>query len=285
MNVEEAARLTLAEILGVGQPQTMSATMRITQITNVVLRFRSMWLGSLVASKNNLVVPDGPFVGMRSINVSAGSSIVPKLIGSYEAELHDTIRELACRGYERVVNIGCGEGYYAVGLARLLPAAHVFALDSESAARTLCHSLAELNEVAERVTIMGQCTPTGLQELAQPGTLIFCDCEGGELELLDPVAVPNLSRCDILVEMHDFLRPETSATLETRFRSTHTTRVIPQSSRDPQAYPILESFSEFDRLLCLCEHRPGSTPWGLFLSNTQALRETSEAVSADLAGE
>ena len=277
MNLEEAARLALAEILGVGQQESMSAAARITQITSAVLRFRLLGLGAAMASQTNLVVPAGPFAGLRWINVSAGSSIVPKLIGSYEAELHDTIQQLVSRGYERVVNIGCGEGYYAIGLARRLPAAHVFALDFEPAARALCHSLAELNGVAERVTIMGKCTPTGLQELAQPGTLIVCDCEGGELDLLDPVAVPNLSRCDILVEMHDFLRPETSATLDARFRATHTTRVILQSSRDPEAYPILQSFSEFDRLLCLCELRPGPTPWGLFLSKTQSVRKTSEA--------
>jgi len=278
MNLEEVAQISLAEILDIGQQQTMPAAMRISQITNAALRYRLMVLSEAVASNTNFVVPYGPFVGMRCINASAGCTIVPRLIGSYEAELHDTIRKLACRGYQRVVNIGCGEGYYAVGLARLLPAAHVFALDPEPAARSLCQSLAELNEVAERLTIMGKCSPTGLQGLAPPGTLIFCDCEGDELELLDPVAVPNLPQCDILVEMHDFLRPDTSTTLVNRFRSTHTMHIIPLSSRDHQAYPILEKLNEFDRLLCLYESRPGPTPWGLFLSNTRTLRTTSEAV-------
>ena len=278
MNLEDVEKIALAEILKFGQQQTMSEMIRLTRITEIVLRYRSMMLGSAVTSQTNFVVPYGPFAGMRCINDWSGSAVLPRLIGSYEAELHDTIQELARRGYERVVNIGCGEGYYAVGLARLLPGTHVFALDSEPVARGLCHSLAELNEVAERVTVMGQCTPPMLQALAQPGTLVFCDCEGAELELLDPVAVPVLAHCDIVVEMHDFLRPDTSATLDRRFRSTHSTRIIPQSSRDLQAYPILSLLSEFDRMLSLCEHRPGATPWGLFLSNSPSLGKTSEAV-------
>ncbi|MFN9800979.1 MAG: hypothetical protein ACK54P_13270, partial [Bacteroidota bacterium] len=50
------------------------------------------------------------------------------------------------------------------------------------------------------------------------------------------------------------------STLINRFRSTHATRVIRESSRDFHAYPVLESFNEYDRLLALCELRPGPTP-------------------------
>lgn len=270
MTLEEAEQFALAEIAEVSQQQTLSTTQRITHITSVVHRLHIMVLSSLLTSKTNYVVPHGPFAGMRCMGVSAVSTILPRLIGSYEAELHDTIREFALRGYRRVVNVGCGEGYYAVGLARLLPTAQVLALDPDPVARSLCQSLAELNGVANRVTTMDKCTPANLPGLALPGTMIFCDCEGDEIELLDPVAAPTLAQCDILVEMHDFLRPDTSATLVNRFRSTHTIYVIPQSSRDPQAYPILESFSEYDRMFSLCELRPGPTPWGLFLSNTHA---------------
>lgn len=268
MTLEEAEQLAIAEIVRIGQQQTTPSTVRMDQIAAAVLRLRIMVLCSLVTSKTKFILPSGPFAGMRCLEVSASSVILPRLIGSYEAELHDTIHEFVRRGYQRVVNIGCGEGYYAVGLARLLTAASVFALDSDPAARGLCQSLAELNGVANRVTVMGKCTTAELATLAPPGTLIFCDCEGAELELLDPVAVPNLSRCDILVEMHDFLRSETSSTLVNRFRSTHATRVIRESSRDFHAYPVLESFNEYDRLLALCELRPGPTPWGLFLAKT-----------------
>jgi SAM-dependent methyltransferase len=269
MHIEEYAQMVLDRILGIGQRQAEPAAERMAQIANSSIRYYNVLLRTKLVSQTNSVVQYGPFAGMRCIPDAGGASILPRLIGSYEAELHDAIYQLAGRGYERVVNIGCGEGYYAVGLARLLPNVHVLALDSAPSAQAFCRSLAERNEVTERVTIMGQCTPAVLRDVARPGTLIFCDCEGGELELLDPVAVPHLAHCDILVEMHDFLQPTISSTLDARFRPTHTTCIIPQTSRDPQAYPILESFSDFERLFALCEFRGGPTPWGLFLSKTQ----------------
>src|SRR5262245_4204461 len=130
MNVEEFATAALNEILAIGQEQTLPAATRIAHINSAALRFPSSLLAEVVASQTNFVVPYGPFLGLRCINASTGSTIVPRLLGSYEAELHDTIEKLAGRDYRRVVNIGCGEGYYAVGLARRLPSARVFALDT-----------------------------------------------------------------------------------------------------------------------------------------------------------
>lgn len=268
MNMEEVEQKALAEILGVVQQQKLSPTTRLAELTEIIMRHRIAILAEAVAKNTNLVVPYGPFAGMRCVAdySCSGSSAVPRMLGSYEAELHDTILELASRGYERIVNIGCGEGYYAVGLARLMPTAHVYALDPEPTARIMCNAAAELNGVAERVTVMGKCTPAMLQALAHPKTLIFCDCEGAELELLDPVAIPTLAQCDILVEMHDFLQADTSAMLETRFRGTHSIQVIRQVPRDPRAFPILQLLSDLDQMVSLCEFRPGRTPWGLFLA-------------------
>jgi hypothetical protein len=43
--------------------------------------------------------------------------------GCYEHELHGEIEQLVTRGFDAVLNIGCGEGYYAIGLARRMPTA------------------------------------------------------------------------------------------------------------------------------------------------------------------
>jgi hypothetical protein len=266
MTPEEFAQTTLNRILEVGQKPVQPATERMSQITNDVLRYYHTILRAKLEIKTNRLVRHGPFAGLRCTT----SAVLPKLIGSYEAELHDAIQQLSCRGHERVINIGCGEGYYAVGLARLLPTARVFALDSDSVAQNACRALAELNGVADRTTIMGQCTPAVLQGLLRPGSLIFCDCEGDEMQLLDPTAIPELLHCDVLVEMHDFLAPNTSTTLVNRFQSTHNTRIITHTSRDPLTYPVLQSLNDFEQLFALCEFRPGPTPWGLFLANKPA---------------
>src|SRR5262249_31702651 len=149
---EDFAQSFLNRILQASQQPAVPATERMSQITNDVLRYYHRLLRTKLETKTSLIVPYGPFAGMRCTT----SAVLPRLIGSYESELHETIRFLAARGYERMINIGCGEGYYAVGLARLLSSAHVFALDSEATAQSSCRALAEANGVAERVTILGK---------------------------------------------------------------------------------------------------------------------------------
>jgi hypothetical protein len=80
-------------------------------------------------------VQSGPFAGMRFLPKTPDSCLMPKLLGCYEADLHRHVVAALDRGYDTVINIGCAEGYYAVGFARLLPAIEVCAFDTEVAAR------------------------------------------------------------------------------------------------------------------------------------------------------
>jgi hypothetical protein len=66
-------------------------------------------------------VESGPFAGMKYLPGFC-EGILPKLLGSYEQELWPALHSIASLPIQAVINIGCAEGYYAVGLARLLPA-------------------------------------------------------------------------------------------------------------------------------------------------------------------
>jgi len=55
-----------------------------------------------------------PFRGIRYIDRAFCSALRPKFLGVYELELHPTI-ELACNTtFDRIIDIGCAEGYTAV---------------------------------------------------------------------------------------------------------------------------------------------------------------------------
>ncbi len=201
----------------------------------------------------------GPFAGMRYIPFASGSGLLPKLLGGYEMELHGAVRESLARGYDRIVNVGCGEGYYAVGYALALPAAKVEAYDIDSLARQRLRELARLNGV--EIDIRSAC---GHQDLAagQGRTLIVCDCEGCEKDLLDPARVPGLSDADLLVELHDFIDPTISATLAARFGGTHEIAIV-DAREDRSEYPaaILEPLDPEQRRLALWEGRPAGMRW------------------------
>jgi hypothetical protein len=206
----------------------------------------------------------GPFAGMRYLRTS-GSGLLPKLAGCYERELQPAVEESLARGYDRVVNVGSGEGYYAVGYAlRLAPApVLVHAFDLDILCRQRLRRLARLNGVAGRLRIGARCGPLELARLCSGRTLVVCDCEGCELDLLDPDRVPRLAFADLLVELHDFVDPAISATFVRRFAETHDVTLIPCSERtDLLAGPLLAPFAPALRERIAEEGRPAGMRWG-----------------------
>ena len=197
-------------------------------------QFISKWNETerLVAEHYHLIVAGGPFQKMRYVNSSANSGYVTKLLGSYEAELAPYIEQVcenANNGqYAAIVDIGCAEGYYAVGMALRCPAVPIIAYDSDKSARSLCQELARKNDVENRIEIHAACSPlelsTELQKHLTDKTkrvFVLCDIEGGEFDLLNPAEIPELMQCDMLIELHDFLYPPITSTLVQRFKSSH----------------------------------------------------------------
>jgi len=179
---------------------------------------RRFLLGRLRALAGDRVL-SGPLAGMQL----AGLPAAPELIGSYERELHETVRALAAQPFRRIVNVGARYGYYAIGFARLMPGVQVHAFEGDSEARGVLLGAVAANDVAGRVTVGGFCDTGELAAAlgAGDGVLVLCDIDGGEVSLLDPVAVPALTRATILVECHEPAGEPTEPVMAMRFLPTH----------------------------------------------------------------
>jgi hypothetical protein len=210
-----------------------------------------------------LRVLEGPFKGLRYPSERTfGSTLYPKLVGSYECEIVPWLRRLQSRQYAVVHDIGCAEGYYAVGLALLFPSARVCAYDTDLDAREACRRTAVLNGVADRVMIGGSLASDDLLRLPpRERALILCDCEGCELHLFTADVVRHLAGCDLIIELHDFIDPTISRALRERFAETHQVAVVPTHPRDPARYPVLRSLPALARRIALDEMRPGPMEW------------------------
>ena len=206
-------------------------------------------------------VTGGPFAGLRHLGRAAGSTTVPKLVGSYESELHPALAAAIGRCPPVVIDVGSAEGYYAVGLARALPATTVYAFDIDGLARGLCRRMAVMNGVADRVVIGGRCDPAALDRLLVPGALVVCDCEGYERDLLDPARTPALASATLIVELHEDERPGLTPLMLERFGPTHAVQLIPTVSRDPDHYPALAVLDPADRPKAVSEYRHGPQQW------------------------
>jgi len=219
-----------------------------------------------IIERHGLTVLSGPFAGMTYVPFAVDSSFVPRIVGSYEAELHYILERIIEAGYREIVNIGCGEGYYAIGLALRLPKTRVHAFDTDPWARYLCYQMARINEVTDRVIVSGRCDIKRLRTLPLERALLICDCEGCELDLLRPDLVSSLRTCDLLVELHDFLNPNISRTILARFTDTHDLTLVSSTERDPVNYPVLEMFKRLEQRLALDEFRPEAMEWAFLMS-------------------
>jgi precorrin-6B methylase 2 len=212
----------------------------------------------------------GPFAGMiYAERKSLGSALVGKLLGCYEKELHPLIDKISNNNYSEIVDIGCAEGYYAVGFGRKFTSARVFAYDTNDEAISLCEKMAATNGLKNRLNIGGFCAPDTLMKLPLTSrSLIISDCEGYEKNLFTDAVVQFLKNHDVLIEVHDYMDIEISSELCKRFSKTHNHLTI-QSIDDIQKARIyefkeLEGFSLADRKMLLAEFRPSIMEWIYF---------------------
>jgi hypothetical protein len=212
-------------------------------------------------------VLSGPYFGMVLLDEAswADGDIAPKLLGTYEEELHVAIKNAVQRDPQTVINVGCAEGFHAVGLARLLPQAQVFAFDIDPKAQVICRKAAEANGVGNRITISGDCSIEQLHNLVSQGDriLLFVDCEGAEKALLTPPppSGADFRNCDIIIECHDFIDRSITATLTQRFAKTHTLENIIEGARNPNRFDFLRRVPSFNRWLAVDEKRPETMHW------------------------
>lgn len=206
-------------------------------------------------------VQSGPFSGMILPSSSKEGCYVPKLLGTYESALHPEWERIIQRGYSTIVNIGCADGYYAVGLARRMPKARILAYDICPAARDACRNLARLNGVEERLEIGGEFSKADFPTLPRDDIFVVCDIEGAERSLLDPEQVPSLRRLDLLVELHNLTRHDTETLLRARFQGSHHMQRIDTGTPSLPALPFPDDMDELDKLIALWEWRVEATPW------------------------
>lgn len=218
-----------------------------------------------VVTGTDRVISAGPFRGMvlaAEATWGGSADIVPKLLGTYEEELHATVEEIVHSRPDRIVNLGCADGYYAVGLARRLPGIETIGVDLIEESLVVAARSAEINGVADQCRFL---THMDLVPVAPDArTVWIIDIEGAEGDLVDRDWPARLVGDTLVVEAHDFNRPGVTAALCQAFDPTHEVAVIDQAGRNPNAIPLLRDLPEAERWLAVSEGRPRPMHWLVF---------------------
>lgn len=244
-------------LTGGASPSALNAALRLLS------KWRSVLIQNTLLQQQGTVVMQGPLQGMNFLPHSAEGCHIAKLLGCYEQPLQPFIEEAIAAQYPNILNIGCAEGYYAVGLARRMPQSQVWAYDLNTTAQATCSELAAKNGVADRVRVGSEFKPEDFAAYMGRKVLVLCDIEGAEGDLLDPQQAPALRDMDLIVESHECLKPGITQTLLNRFSPTHDIAVINDDGqrqlKTPPAWFV--GLAHLDQLLATWEWRSGPTPW------------------------
>ncbi|MFM7512374.1 MAG: hypothetical protein ACKO3F_03255 [Cyanobium sp.] len=242
----------------------------LEQSLRLLCKWRSALIQNTLIHHHGTMIHQGPFKGLDFLPQSAEGCHIAKLLGCYEQPLHESIENAIKKQYEIILNIGCAEGYYAIGMALRMRNALICAHDLNANAQRVCAELAIKNKVSDRVKVGGLFNSTDFNSYAGKSALVICDIEGAELELLDPDLAPSLRGMDLIVESHECIRPGITAALTSRFRSSHRITLVQDDGQRnlDNAPEWFKNLAHLDQLLATWEWRSGPTPW-LVMQTTQ----------------
>lgn len=216
-------------------------------------------------------VSHGPFAGLRlsaGANVSS-ASLGLKLLGLYEEPLMRKVLALTPR--DTLVNVGSGDGYYALGLLATDRVRRAVCFEANRHGRAAIARNAAANRVADRLQIRGAAGDDFVDQLGGLGVdwtraLFIIDIEGGEFPLVDEDLLWLTPGAHYLIELHDTAGPDRAArdALRARFHERGwTTEIILDEPRDWRAVESLQTWHDLDRALLVSEGRkiPGEWLW------------------------
>lgn len=174
------------------------------------------------------IVCNGPFKGMKfNTEAAMSGSTYAMLLGSFESEIHPFIYTVLKNQYNAIINIGCAEGYYAIGFARLMPATIIKAYDTSNDALIKARALAEQNMVHKQISFLGTFYPQDVEKIdAHNKTLFIVDCEGAERKIFTKESASKLLNADLIIELHINLYPELEEYFRSIFADTHDIKIV-----------------------------------------------------------
>jgi|AntAceMinimDraft_5_1070358.scaffolds.fasta_scaffold00173_36 hypothetical protein len=223
---------------------------------------RKSELTKIIFERTNGEVIQGPFKGMKILPKWAwgDGDTAGKLLGLYECELFEYVNDAVSKTPDVVINVGCAEGFYGIGLGKITDS-QVVLVDVSKDLINIARENARVNGV-NKIQFTNQSSIETLNSYLNryKKPFIFMDCEGFEEELLIPEFMPGLVNASLIVETHDCFRPNITARIVERFLPTHNIVYIQQGSKNPYI-DIIADLSDYDKVLLCCEGRPQTSSW------------------------
>ena len=216
-----------------------------------------------IFEKFNGVVQDGIFKNLKfKINRLGLHS---KILGIYENQLQMYIKDAINKKPNLIINIGCGDGYYGLGIANILKESKCILVDTNKSELQSAEQNAQANNLLN-VEFKLNIEDEEINELCSSNdkSFIIIDAEGWEINLLDHEKFNQFQNASLLIECHDFIHKNITNNLINKFLFSHKIFVIDDCKKSIM-FDFLDFLTLEDKLFIQSEGRPTAMKW-LYMS-------------------
>lgn len=189
-----------------------------------------------------------------------------QLFGIYEQEVLDFISNLD-ELTNVFINLGAADGYYAIGMLASKKAVKSYAYETDEKSREIMKENALINQVQERLEVRGEAVQDFYKDFTAEElnrSLILSDIEGAEFKVFNRDTFSNLSKSNIIIELHDWIFPVSESLLNeliANSSATHYASIVQTSARDLAKFKELQDLCDNDRWIICSEGRPKLMSW------------------------
>jgi len=234
------------------------------------------FLNKKIIKISNSKVMSGKYKNTHLENISHWSKFdyAPKLLGLYEEQIQNLIVDIQKKkNLKTLINIGCGDGYHALGLVKNKFFDKSICYEISLEARNILETNIKKNNLYDKFIIRKEANideiKKDLQKLKSEETLFLIDIEGTEFTLFKDEDLNFLKKSYLVIEDHNFLIKDNELK-EKFYLSLHkffNVEFIENGPRNPFIIQndFLDQLNDDSRFLLLSEGRPQKMRW-IFLS-------------------
>ena len=217
------------------------------------------------AKKNNFIVQNGVFKNLKiNKDVTWGrGDIASKIYGFYENKIQEKLKEIK---KPILIDIGAADGFFAIGCLYSKLSKYCYAFEQNEISRLALHKTAEINKVANQISIMGKVDNQSFlsslpNDLELSKTVILCDIEGEEYNFFSETILKKLKKCNLIIEIHNESSNSKETALLKLTKKYFNVNVLLDNNKDMSEINILHNLNDIDRNLISCEGRSYIGKW------------------------
>jgi SAM-dependent methyltransferase len=185
-----------------------------------------------VQLKGQRAIKSGLFRGTRYDNdmIHPNNFNLVHMLGIYETNIQSVLREHVGL-FNRFIEIGCGMGFYTVGIARNLGVRAV-GFDIDRAQVEIARHFAEINGVTSLVQHVTVTPKMNFGDQLKAGDFCLVDIDGAEIDLFERLDPVHFKQTAFLIECHavgESSAHETQVMMAIKFGSSHVIKTFSEA--------------------------------------------------------